>query len=143
MEGLFWNCCLNDLQMLDPASIQTSLFFLKKALLVFCKGRGKSLGRRSMSEKFHGFNTPGGRKYCCRCQVFAGSLVKVLTGSVSLCFVSFSQQRPTRKKKREEFGEMWMYVCTSTKIQTYKMQDKGLLKYLSISNYLSAVGLSA
>lgn len=98
-----------------------------------------------MSEKFHGFNTPGGRKYCCRCQVFAGSLVKVLTGSVNVPhFVSFlSLNKGPQEKKKKEFGEMWMYVCTSTKIQTYKMQDKGLLKYLSISNYLSAVGLSA
>lgn len=73
-----------------------------------------------MSEKFHGFNTPGGRKYCCRCQVFAGSLVKVLTGSVNVPhFVSFlSLNKGPQEKKKEKNLEKCGCMCVQA--QKYK-----------------------
>lgn len=65
-------------------------------------------------------NTPGGRKYCCRCQVFAGSLVKVLTGSVNVPhFVSFlSLNKGPQEKKKEKNLEKCGCMCVQA--QKYK-----------------------
>lgn len=83
-------------------------------------------------------NTPGGRKYCCRCQVFAGSLVKVLTGSVNVPhFVSFLSlnKGPQEKKKRRIWRnvDVCVYKHKNTNIQDARQRPTQISFHFQLS----------